>query len=315
MHNRNRRAFTLVELLVVIAIIGVLVALLLPAVQAAREAARRTSCMNNLKQLGIAIQNYHDSTGKLPLQNLANPAKGWGYFLLPFIEHQTLSDRYESELAWTHIRNQPAITTFVDTYMCASAPGHRGGRMDNIGRGRKAAASDYAPPGSVSLAPIRAGLIFPAPGNTGGSIVPRGNLNLKLRDLIDGTSTTIGYVEDSGRPQHWIVGRKRGPSNSPPGGGNLSVRRGRVRGAGWADTAAGIPLHGFTKNGRRAPGPCPINCTNNNEAFSFHPGGVQAAMCDGSVQFLHQNMSMNVYAALITRAGTEPITTGIFKMR
>jgi prepilin-type N-terminal cleavage/methylation domain-containing protein/prepilin-type processing-associated H-X9-DG protein len=311
MRSSDRRAFTLVELLVVIAIIGLLVALLLPAVQSAREAARRASCMNNLRQLAIGIQNYHDSTGGLPLQSLRTPAKGWGYFLLPFIEQQTLSNQYVSELHWTHNLNQPAITTFVDTYMCPSAPGNRGGRMDNIGGGRQAAAADYAPPGSVSLSPIRAGLINPRPGHTGGAIIPNGNL--KLRDILDGTSTTIGYVEDAGRPQHWIKGRTRGPNNSTPGGGNFSVRGGRVRGAGWADTGAGIPLHGFTRNGRRAPGPCPINCTNNNEAFSFHPGGVMAAFCDGSVQFLSENMTMSIYSALITRGGDEPITTGVFE--
>src|SRR5687768_1756231 len=88
--RRFRAGFTLVELLVVIAIIGVLVALLLPAVQAAREAARRMSCGNNLKQLALGVHNYHDTCNVFPYEMYRNPGWGWGAFLLPYIEQQNL---------------------------------------------------------------------------------------------------------------------------------------------------------------------------------------------------------------------------------
>ena len=93
MRNRNR-AFTLVELLVVIAIIGILVALLLPAIQAAREAARRSQCVNNLKQLGIALQNYHDTYKQLPVGNHSCCWGTWQMSILGFIEEQQLADMY-----------------------------------------------------------------------------------------------------------------------------------------------------------------------------------------------------------------------------
>ena len=82
---------------------------------------------------------------------------------------------------------------------------------------------------------------------------------------------------------------------------------GRVRGAGWTDDRNIIPLHTFTRDGLKVPGPCAINCTNNNEAFSFHPGGSNALFADGRVQFLGDNIATRIYAALITRAGHEII--------
>ncbi len=111
-------------------------------------------------------------------------------------------------------------------------------------------------------------------------------------------------AEDVGRPQFW-TSNGSGPQNNRPGGGNLSVRNGRVRGAGWADPRNPIPLHTFRQDGLRVPGPCPINCTNNNEAFSFHPGGVNAVFADGGVRFLNERIGILTYAAMITRAGGE----------
>src|SRR6476469_182788 len=100
----KRSAFTLVKLLVVIAIIGVLVALLLPAVQAAREAARRMQCSNHLKQIGLALQNYHDTFGSLPPAYLADsqgkPIHSWRVLILPFLENTTLYDRYSFDEPW-----------------------------------------------------------------------------------------------------------------------------------------------------------------------------------------------------------------------
>jgi prepilin-type processing-associated H-X9-DG protein len=101
-----------------------------------------------------------------------------------------------------------------------------------------------------------------------------------------------------------------GPPQNNNGCGNFNVSDGRIRGAGWADTARSIPLHSFTEDGLQCPGPCAINCTNNNEAFSFHQGGINAVYADGSVHFLSENIRIEIYAALLTREGGEVVQPG-----
>jgi len=281
----------------VIAIIGILVALLLPAVQAAREAARRISCQNNMKQLGVAIHNYHDTHKSLPASRQG--LHTWGVKLLPYIEQQSLYDSYRQDKSWTHNLNQPAVSTPVKTYRCPSTPGRS--VMDRFGN-KKSATTDYAPVTGTTSRLASMGLID-RPSSYGGAIVNNGYHG--LQGILDGTTFTLMFAEDAGRPRHYIVGGKAGPANRNPGGGNLPVSGGRVRGAGWADTSNGIPLHGFTWDGLSAPGPCPVNCTNNNEAFAFHPTGLNIVMADGSVQFLSETISIRVYSALITRDGEE----------
>ncbi len=298
---RRPRGFTLVELLVVIAIIGILVALLLPAVQAAREAARRISCQNNIKQIGLSLHNYNDVHKKLPPARTIQPSHTWAPFLFPFIEQTNLADQYNWNVHWNHPANQPTIATHVSTFRCPSAPGATN-RLDKVQAGIEAAASDYAPVAGVANIVVLAGYI----SNTDlrGAIV--GVRSTRLADIIDGTSNTIFFGEDAGRPDFWISSG-HGPANNNPGGGNLSVSNGRVKGAGWADTSNSIPLHTFRHDGLSVPGPCPINCTNNNEAFSFHPGGIDTVFADGSVQFLSETIAISTYAGLITRGGGEVV--------
>jgi prepilin-type N-terminal cleavage/methylation domain-containing protein/prepilin-type processing-associated H-X9-DG protein len=299
--SRRSRAFTLVELLVVIAIIGILVALLLPAVQAAREAARRISCQNNLKQLGLSIHNYHDTHKALPPTRTILPRHTWAPFLFPFIEQANLYDQYNWNVNWDHPGNQPTIATDVSTFRCPSAPGGTR-RRDTVRAGIQAATSDYAPIAGIASIVVRAGYI-PNTDLRGAMVAGRW---VRLAEIIDGTSNTLFMAEDAGRPGFWISSG-RGPLNNNPGNGNFSVSNGRVRGAGWADTGNAIPLHTFRNDGLKVPGPCPINCTNNNEAFSFHPGGIDTAFADGSVRFLSETIGIPTYAGLITRSGGEII--------
>ena len=121
-NTASRRAFTLVELLVVIAIIGILVALLLPAIQAAREAARRSQCMNNLKQIGIAIQMHHDSKGRFPAgRNGKDPfSVSWAYFLLPQIEETAVHAAYNETFRVDAPQNAQAMRTPIEVYACPS---------------------------------------------------------------------------------------------------------------------------------------------------------------------------------------------------
>ena len=305
MMARRSSGFTLVELLVVIAIIGILIALLLPAVQAAREAARRTSCQNNLKQIGLALHNYHDTLRVFP------PSSGGGHswvpFLLAYVEQENLYRQYRWDVAWDHPSNQPVVNTRLAVVRCASAP-DGSERIDRLPSGLTAVAGDYAPPSGVSTILVQVELVPPT-GNLRGVIDAKGPL--RLADVRDGTSQTLMIAEDAGRPVFWTR-RGRGPDELSLDCGNYSVTGGRVRGAGWADPAMAIPVHGFDYDGLSCPGPCPINCTNNNEAFSFHPGGASAAFADGGVRFLSESISIGTYAALITRAGNETIAGGEF---
>jgi len=303
--QRNRtklRGFTLIELLVVIAIIAILVALLLPAVQAAREAARRTACKNKLKQLGIALHNYHDSNLRFPATSTRRPNHTWVPSLLPFLEQENLAKLYDWNVNWDHPNNQPAITTVLPVLVCPSTPGGSG-RRDTVRPGIQSAPTDYVAIAGVASIVVRAGFIEPT--NLRGAM--QGRYWVRISEIHDGLTNTLLMTEDAGRPKFYVRGGI-GPRNNRPGGGNLSVINGRVSGAGWADRSNSIPLHGFTRDGLRVPGPCAINCTNNNEAFSFHPGGVDALFGDGRVKFISENLGIAIYAALITRSGKEALS-------
>jgi prepilin-type processing-associated H-X9-DG protein len=224
-----------------------------------------------------------------------------------FLEQESVHGLYRWDVHWDNPSNQEAITTPLKILQCPSTPSS-GNRLDNIGGGRRAAISDYAPPTGVANIVVSAGLI-PPPTELRG--VLQRNRGTRISNILDGTSNTLVITEDAGRPGFW-TSEGRGPNNNNPGGGNLPVQNGRVRGAGWADSFNSIPLHSFTGDGLRVPGTCGINCTNNNEAFGFHPGGVNAGFADGSVQFLSEDMPLQVYAALITRAGGEIVPQDAF---
>lgn len=302
---RRSPGFTLVELLVVIAIVGILVALLLPAVQAVREAARRTSCNNNLKQVALALNSYHDALGTFPPANVKTPsAHNWVAFMLPYVEQQTLYQQYRWDVNWDDLANQPAVGTHLAVLCCPSTPGWD--RVDKWGS-KKAAICDYGPVTMVTGQLIRLGFV-PFVSDCRGVFAGE---KPRLVHICDGTSNTILITEDAGRPEFW-TSEGRGPADSECGCDNSDVHNGRVAGAGWAHAGNPFPLHGFTADGLTCPGPCAINCTNNNEAFSFHPGGVNAVFADGSVHFLAETMPMATYAALITRGGGEIIPGNAF---
>jgi prepilin-type N-terminal cleavage/methylation domain-containing protein/prepilin-type processing-associated H-X9-DG protein len=314
---RMRRGFTLIELLVVIAIIAVLIGLLVPAVQKVREAANRMKCANNLKQLGLALHNYHDTHGTFPPAYVNkgpygdtgfNFVHGWGAFILPFIEQQPLYDRYHWEVPNWDPLNKDVYSIQLQGFQCPSAPGQN--RDMTFGPlqlfGTKAACGDYAITLGVDEVLARRGWVDPV-GDYRGTMTHTptpaltrsdGLTGARLTDVTDGTANTMLLTEDAGRPRLWQAGR----------GGDDQ----KVEGGPWGSFKNGIILQGSTPEGTMKPGRCPINCTNEGEVYSFHAGGANAVFADGHVQFLRQGMSIRTLAALITRDGREVVSPGDF---
>lgn len=294
MRRRRAPGFTLIELLVSIAIIAVLIALLLPAVQQAREAARRTSCRNKLKQLSLAVHNYHDLFNVVVPQRILQQ-HSWMALLLPHVEKSSVYNSYDFNVPWDHADNQDAVSALLSVLHCPSSPANASYLYD-LGNGKKASTTDYGPTSGF------------APNQWSGSASDRtGAISQNTRGLMtitDGTSNTLLFVEDVGRPQHWVAGA-RGPATAINACPNFDVRNGLVLGAAWASPRNALPLHGFTSDGLQCPGPCAINCTNNNEAYSFHTGGMLVTFADGHARFLSENIAYQVYVHLITARGGE----------
>lgn len=350
-------AFTLIELLVVIAIIGVLVGLLLPAVQAAREAVRRTSCSNNLRQAGLALHNFHGVHREFPgyweYGIAGNPMTGvdvqlqsWVTSAAAFFEATAVAEGYDRNTFFADDENQPIVRTLLPMMMCPSAARSQPRLIKNfepadyqlsllaslglpivpamfVRNGVELAPSDYAVCNGIEPAiTLAAGL----DGNNNGVIelgddprltmtpsnlnpvvlgmwpeppvdlatltrwatgrIPRTGLigsRPKFRDLLDGTSNTLMLAECAGRPDWFEQGRL--VSATP------------VESAGWAD-----PANQFFA------GQMPLmNHTNDDEIYSFHPGGAHFLIADGSVRFVTDSLNAGVFVSLMTPRGHEVI--------
>lgn len=308
----RRAAFTLVELLVVIAIIGILIALLLPAVQAAREAARRAQCKNNMRQLGLAAHNYHNTYGVIPPGLIAfSPSPGYGgytaqgagVFLLPYIEQGNLYERYNSAKGYDHNDNQVVVNTPVPVYQCPSTPNPErkidcvnpfaslyGGASAQNG-GNTAAVTDYngiryaSNIGGTTHTGLMSHIWDFPPGQYSMSEMSR------FADCQDGTSNTILYYEQAGRPDYYANGRRAG-----------EIDWGQAL---WSTPWAfsfGIDIYTTSPDGTTMGGPCVMNCSNEYQPYSFHPGGVHITLADGSGRFLSETINGQVFWALCGRA-------------
>ena len=304
MRSKQQRvtAFTLIELLVVIVIIAILVSLLLPAISAAREAARRAQCLNNLKQIGLGVLEYESAVGTLPPLTERRPGlHSWFPRVLSYVEENQAFERMNFYQDWDHADNQDAINTVIPILQCPSTAATEDRKVRISKRNALTAApSDYAPPGRVTETAVKFKRLS-SQSTQGALDKERG---VRVKEIVDGMSHTMLAIEDAGRPEHWVRGGRRRGSNDNHCA-SADVTDGVVSGGAWADPRNDIPLHGFQFDGLRCPGDCAINCTNNNEAFSFHPGGAQAVMLDGSALLLPESTTISVYAALVTREGGE----------
>jgi prepilin-type N-terminal cleavage/methylation domain-containing protein/prepilin-type processing-associated H-X9-DG protein len=301
---RTRRGYTLIELLVVIAIIAILIGLLLPAVQKVREAAARARCQNHLKQIGLALHDFHDVHGRFPPAGTGPvppdpqfPNHGPWPFVLPHLEQEPLARQYHCEVSWFDPPNESARMTQLRILQCPSAETDRVGfgTTDPLTRPAMGACTDYAPTKGVSDSLIRLGL-FDAPLDLRGVMCIETDYRIpqetaRFVDIRDGTSNTIVVAEDAGRPTRWQM-RQAFPEVYTQGGP-------------WASGPNCIALQGFNPDTGKGPGPCAINCTNLKEVYSFHTGGANVVFADGSVHFLKSSINIRTLAALVTRAGDE----------
>jgi prepilin-type N-terminal cleavage/methylation domain-containing protein/prepilin-type processing-associated H-X9-DG protein len=312
---RLRAAFTLVELLVVIAIIGVLVALLLPAVQTARESARRTQCANNIKQLALGMQMHHDTFLKLPSGGDQNSGVryviGWPAHIFPFIEQKTLRDQIEAQstnalltvMPWRfmsapHFGDRPIYTDVISAFRCPSSEMGKKSpdawRVDpDVNAINQAPLHYRANGGSATQDLFQGTQSRHAWWSTYGVVYPKSTV--RFADITDGTTNTLLMGETSsafgrtlfsrswGGIQPWTWGYYNYPAGSNPPNDGL----------GWLMIDHKVVTYPIGYTG--------AFFTNETPFTSAHPNGATMAMVDGSVRFMTKNTPLLVLQAMATR--------------
>lgn len=318
----RRNGFTLIELLVVIAIIAVLVAILLPAVQQAREAARRSTCKNNLKQMALAIHNYHDTHRVIPhggnwaINLPAYRHAGPLVLILPFLEASTTYDLYDHNVFWSHANNAVMKDKMPRVYICPSTPDGGAPIVTANATYSGFMTSDYAFPTGVQRYSTG-----PAPGPVCATAFYRPGMPLgtstgpaewqKFSSIMDGLSNTMLFYESAGRTK-WRV-YKLEMSNSIAGMGTTWGSRSE----NWTypDTASSSAFGQFMRyslspNAANPTGVSPLpvpftgavmNVSNwYGSSYAFHQGGMQIAMADGAVRFLGEQVDHQTIVSIIS---------------
>jgi prepilin-type N-terminal cleavage/methylation domain-containing protein/prepilin-type processing-associated H-X9-DG protein len=339
MPENHRRGFTLIELLVVIAIIGVLIALLLPAVQAAREAARRAQCSNNMKQIGIAIHNYENSLGSLPPGEPTrvgyNSSPSALCMYLPFMEQSALYNACNfsnvGNAFWnsTNPQNQTVQVTKVNAFLCPSDLGRITFAYGNTNYQTNAGADAYNS--------FRATVSSQFSGPFGGYGVAT-----KFSNIIDGTSNTVAFSEvvkgigqtaatyDSVKPPSSVVRNSVGSTAGNPQTDNDNCKKSpysatATLGGGWPHGAAWWWGRSGQTRYTHVMTPNTWNCalgdaSNNNAdsdwnattASSHHSGSVNCLLMDGSVRSVKDSVNLSIWWAISTMAGNEVVSADQF---
>ncbi|WP_237227824.1 DUF1559 domain-containing protein [Rubinisphaera sp. JC750] len=302
----TRSAFTLIELLVVIAIIAILVSLLLPAVQQAREAARRTQCLNNFHQLCLGFHNFESTYEYFPNSVTSPGTHYWGAQILPYLDNNPLADIYDYTVSYRDYANADAVKYHLPFHNCPSTPG--GYRLSDgfladknsapsgspeESDGWPASATDYM--GAQGFSSQMSSLAT-IPDNDETFFVGGGR-ERRIRDITDGTSNSIMLFENAGRPNALATGGK-------PGSGSrmLGEWAATVPYAMRTSTPDGLSLGSSSNQGR-----CFVNCRNDRAFYSFHPGAANIGLCDGSSRSISENTSLEVLIALLTISAGEVV--------
>jgi len=328
-HNSKSQGFTLVELLVVIAIIGILIGMLLPAVQQVREAARRVQCANNMRQVALALFNYESAHMQFPsagqakrggagsdsgqnvffsdrgvLESFSQAAPSVQAYILPFIEQNNvaalfdLQYRYDIDPSLPEApTNQQAAKTPINTFICPSSA--RSSLVDVEGYGF----TDYSAP--VTVRPGLSG----NPDQLRFKCVLNGDSKRRIGSITDGTSNTIAMAEDAGRADV-ATGGFMVIKTETMDDGTAADRRSWA----WADPDNAFNVDKLVNNSaspRGGPPGCTwdiVNCGPNEETFSFHPAGANVALADGSVHFVNDGIDAVTFTALMSKNGGEVVS-------
>ena len=330
-HTSRDSGFTLVELLVVIAIIGILVALLLPAIQAAREAARRTQCTNKMKQIGLAILNYESARKVLPLaytpnylnatagpcpgMNMPHPlTNGKQYhfilsFILPYMELQNIYDQIDFTKAWyDNTTNSKGTTNLAATavdipdFLCPSAENRPGTYTTDYFTIVDIQDTNYC---NDFEAGLKLSNQKRSVEKLAGMLTDQPN---PIRKVTDGLSKTFMFFESAGRPNNYVKGiflADMGPitrSSSSPSTPSVQIPHKDTQ---WADDR----VYAIWGNPFINPPPAPtcaitdvMNCDNYSEIYSFHPSGAHILFGDGSVSFVSSDISPDAFVSQFTAA-------------
>ena len=300
--TQTRSGFTLVELLVVITIIAILVALLLPAVQMAREAARSGECRNNMKQLALAVHSHVAIRGYYPpATSVQSPKHNVINYILPYVEQGNVYNQMNLEEDWNSATNLPATQVNLSLVTCPTAPKGRNYVSDYLAITHIFKNSHSPNPDTYGNRIFKElvdsgkvqdrGAQNPSTGSSRWEGILQSRLRISGGNLLefritpahvrDGTSNTFLFFEDSGRPK---VYSKNGKQES-----------GTISGAEWASYQNYAVIHYYCNEGQV------MNCKNWDEIYSFHSGGCNFAHADGSVHFHSESMDPEVFTSLFTR--------------